>query len=268
MAFERFGPDAIVVLNRDDNGTLSSCTIDLGEDIKPKKYREQRRQFAEAVLANAVLVVEGGTEVATYLAVADVLDADPATDYQHPDLAGLTVFDAGGDARVPMYGPVFAALGKTVFGAHDTPIPPLTDDQNTKAKSFAIHLDIGYLGIEDLLVAEINPGILRDFLMAVSSRTDCPQQFGYLPAGAGDEQVIELAKKVLKARKGTETLAPLLIAECGPAQLPPTLAKLMLDINAHLTAKAASDNAATAETGAQAGTTEDGNSDTSGPGEG
>lgn len=265
---ERFDPDEIVVLKRDDNGTLSSCTIDLGEDIKPKKYREQRRQFAEAVLANAVLVVEGGTEVATYLAVADVLDADSATDYQHPDLAGLTVFDAGGDARVPLYGPVFTALGKTVFGAHDTPNTPLTDDQNTKTKSFAIHLDIGYPGIEDLLVAEIAPDILRDFLAAASSRTDYPQHVGPVPVGAADEQVIVLAKKVLKARKGAETLAPLLIAECGPAQLPPTLAKLMLDINAHLTAKAAGDSATTAETGTQAGTAEDGNSDTSGPGEG
>jgi putative ATP-dependent endonuclease of the OLD family len=83
-------------------------TIDLGDDIKPKKYREQRRQFAEAVLADAVLVVEGGTEVVAYLAVAAVLDADPATAYQHPDLAGLTVFDAGSDSAVPAYGPVFA----------------------------------------------------------------------------------------------------------------------------------------------------------------
>ena len=98
---ERFGPDNIVVLNRDDDGTLTSCTIDLGDDIKPKKYREQRRQFAEAILANAVLVVEGGTEVAAYLAVADVLDADPATAYEHPDLAGVAVFDAGSDSRVP-----------------------------------------------------------------------------------------------------------------------------------------------------------------------
>ena len=126
---ERFDPGEIVVLNRDGTGTLTSCTIDLGEDIRPKKYREQRRQFAEAVLANAVLVVEGGTEVAAYLAVADILDSDPPGGYQHPDLAGLTVFDAGSDSPVPVYGPVFATMGKTVFGAHDTPNTPLTADQ-------------------------------------------------------------------------------------------------------------------------------------------
>lgn len=74
---ERFDPDQIVVLKRDDAGALTSCNIVLGEDVKLKKYREQRRQFAEAVLANAVLVVEGGTEQAAFLAVAEILAADP-----------------------------------------------------------------------------------------------------------------------------------------------------------------------------------------------
>jgi putative ATP-dependent endonuclease of the OLD family len=164
---ERFRPDQVVVLTRDDSGTLSSPTLDLC-DVKPWKYREQRRRFAEAVLANAVLVVEGGTEVATYLAIADVLDNDPAITYQHPDLAGLTVFDAGGDTRVPLYGQIFADLGKTVFGTHDS--TSLTEEQQKMAESFAIHLDIGYPGIEDLLVAEISPAVLRKFLATAASR--------------------------------------------------------------------------------------------------
>jgi len=234
---ERFAPAQIVVLTRDDSGTLSSCTLDLGHDVKPRKYREQRRQFAEAVLANAVLVVEGGTEVVTYLAIADALDNDTAVTYQHPDLAGLTVFDAGGDARVPLYGPIFAALGKIVFGTHDS--TSLTEEQKKKAESFAIHLDIGYPGIEDLLVSEISPAVLRKFLAAVASRADYPQHLGCLPEGATEDEVICLARNVLKAKKGVESLAPLLIAECGVGQLPRTLTGLLLDINARLTTKTA-----------------------------
>jgi putative ATP-dependent endonuclease of the OLD family len=225
---ERFGPDQVVVLTRDDSGALSSRTLDLC-DVKPRKYREQRRQFAEAVLANAVLVVEGGTEVATYLAIADALDNDPAITYQHPDLAGLTVFDAGGDTWVPLYGPIFADLGKTVFGTHDS--TSLTEEQQKMAESFAIHLDIGYPGIEDLLVAEISPAVLRKFLATAASRPDYPQHLGYLPEGASEDEAIRLARNVLKAKKGAESLAPLLIAECGPGQLPPTLTGLLLDIN-------------------------------------
>ena len=134
-----------------------------------------------------------------------------------------------------------------------------------KAESFAIYLDIGYRGIEDLLVTEISPDILRRFLTAVASRGDYPQHLGYLPEGATDGQAVALAKEVLKARKATE-FAPLLIAECAPAQLPPTLAKLMLDINAHLTAKKPAGTAAAAEPGTRAGPAEDGTPDTGDPG--
>ena len=74
------------------------------------------------------------------------------------------MFDAGSDARVPAYAPVFAALGKTVFGTHDTPNTPLTPDQLAQAQSFAIYRPIAYAGIEDLLVYETDPAVQRQFL--------------------------------------------------------------------------------------------------------
>ncbi len=233
---EKFDPDQIVVLNRDNTGVLTSSHIDLGEDVKPKRYREQRRQFAEAVLARAVLVVEGATEVATYLAVADVLDADPTTAYQHPDVAGLSLFNAEGDVRVPVYGPVFADLGKIVFGAHDTPNPPFNAELTEKAKAFAIHVDIGYQGIEELLLAEINTDVLRRFLLNAASRNDYPKHCGHLLDSATDTDVVDLTRKVLQARKGAESLAPLLIAECSRNELPATLADLLLQIHTYLSA--------------------------------
>lgn len=233
---EKFNPDQIVVLNRDDTGALSSSYIDLGADVKPKRYRAQRRQFAEAVLARAVLVVEGATEVATYLAVADVLDTDTNTAYQHPDVAGLSLFNAENDVSVPVYGEVFAGLGKIVFGAHDTPETPFGAELTEKAKLFTIHRDIGYAGIEELLVTEIDTDVLRRFLANVATDSDYPQHCGYLPDPATDADVVALARKVLRARKGAESLAPQLIAECSRDELPPTLADLLLEIHAHLAA--------------------------------
>jgi putative ATP-dependent endonuclease of OLD family len=205
---ERFDPDRIVVLNRDDDGILTSKPIELGDDLKPKRYRQQRRQFAEAVLARGVLVVEGATEVATFLAIADALDADPATAYQHPDVAGLSLFDAGSDKDVPQYGPIFAALGKAVFGVPDTPTTPLTPEQLTKAQSFTIHTDIGYAGIEALLVEEILPSVQRKVLVAVAARTDYPAQCGLLPEPASDDQVRDLTLEILKKRKGPNRTPP------------------------------------------------------------
>jgi putative ATP-dependent endonuclease of OLD family len=259
---ERFTPEEIVVLNRDDTGLLSSSAIALGGYVRSKNYRAQRRQFAEAILANGVLVAEGATEVAVYLAVADQLDAAGTPGYEHPDVAGLTIFDAGSDSSVSKYGPVFAAMGKSVFGTHDTMKTPYTDDQNKNAESFAIHHEIPYLGMENLLITEVRPAALRRFLAAAASREDYPSEVGYLPEGATDEQVVALAKKVLKVRKATE-YGPLVIAECNAAELPPTLAKLMLDINAYLEAKTLS---GMPEVEAQASPAEGGHPETGVPG--
>ncbi|MGW5744707.1 ATP-dependent nuclease [Amycolatopsis sp. NPDC003861] len=256
---ERFDPGQIVVLRRDDDGVLSSSPIDLGNELKPKRYRQERRQFAEAVLARGVLVVEGATEVVTLLAVADALDADSATAYQHPDVAGLSLFNAGSDTSVPQYGPIFAAMGKTVFGVHDTPNTPLTPDQATSASSFAIHMDIGYAGIEDLLATEIPVAAQRKFLNTVSARSDYPTQCGQLPEQASDEEVRDLTRDVLKRKKGTESFAPLLIAECSRDELPASLVTLLLDIHQHLSPLPSAENELAPEDAAQSNNSDDGN---------
>jgi hypothetical protein len=81
----------------------------------------------------------------------------------------------------------------------------------------------------------LRPARARAFLITVASRDDYPRHLGYLLQGATDEQVVTLAREVLKVRRATE-YAPLVITECSAAELPPTLAGLMLDINAYLTA--------------------------------
>lgn len=63
-----------------------------------------------------------------------------------------------------------------------------------------------------------------------------------LPGIHGDEVCWRIvaggaSSRVLKVRRATG-YAPLVITECGAAELPPTLAGLMLDINAYLTAAA------------------------------
>ena len=141
---ERFGPDQVVVLTRDDSGALSSRTLDLC-DVKPRKYREQRRQFAEAVLANAVLVVEGGTEV------RDV-PGDRRRPRQRPPPsptsiptwpAWPTVFDEqnGLTPGVPLYGADLRRPGQDRVRHARQGGTSLTEEQQKMAESFAIHLE-------------------------------------------------------------------------------------------------------------------------------
>lgn len=134
---ERFEPKNILVLDRNDEGTLTSGPVALPDGFRMKRYRQNRHQFAEAVLARAVLIVEGATEASLIPVVADVMDADPSIDYTHLDLAGVSVFDAGNDVSVPLYAPLFKSLGKPVYGMHDTLNRKLSAEEKIKADAQA-----------------------------------------------------------------------------------------------------------------------------------
>ena len=70
---EQFDPQQIVTLHRDESGLLTGQPID-GQDLEPKTFRTERRQFAEAILSRAVLVVEGSTEAAIFPAASTVME--------------------------------------------------------------------------------------------------------------------------------------------------------------------------------------------------
>lgn len=234
---EKFDPDRVVVLSRDNAGTLTSTKVVLPADFKLKRYRDNRRQFAEAVLARGVLVVEGATEAAVFQAVADVLDHDQTvTDYLHLDLAGISIFDAGNDVSVPLFAPVFADMGKPVFGIHDTPAKPFEPGLAAKAVRFTRHEVIPYPGIETLLVAETPIDIQKRFAATVATRPDYPSGTPPLSATATDDQVRTHVRKLLQDRKGSNGgYAALLIAECsGRAELPATLANFLVTIDTDL----------------------------------
>jgi putative ATP-dependent endonuclease of OLD family len=101
---EQFDPAQIVILNRDEGGVLSGQSID-AQAVKPKTYRTARRQFAEAILSRAVLVVEGSTEASLFPVASSVMENSlPADAYMHFDLAGVSVFDAGRTMRCRVMG--------------------------------------------------------------------------------------------------------------------------------------------------------------------
>lgn len=235
---EKFPPHSIVVVARDKAGDLVSTNVKLPHDFRPKSYHQNRRQFAEAVLARAVLVVEGATEAAVFRAVADVLDRDPfVQDYQHPDLAGLTFFDAGSDGQVPRFAPVFKHMGKPVYGIHDTPNSPLPADAELKAAEFTKYLVIPFKGIESLLSDEIPVSVQRRFLQEAVRRSDYPYpRCARFDDGMENDVVKRLTKDVLKERKGENDPWAAQLVECCQArsELPPTLVDLLIQIDQEL----------------------------------
>jgi putative ATP-dependent endonuclease of OLD family len=237
---ERFEPDDILVIARSDDGELASSPVALPEDFKTKRYRENRRQFAEAVLARAVLVVEGATEAAMFPVAADVMEADPNCSYTHIDLAGVTIFNAGNDVSVPIYAPLFKSLGKPVYGWHDTPTSPFGTDLAAKTGAFTGYQVIHHSGVEDLLIAEVPMTVKRRFLDSAALRDDYPTACGVPSPDDTDTEVNTLLRKVLVARKGAfHGYAALLLGEASnSAELPASIVSMLQRIESDLASAA------------------------------
>lgn len=234
---EQFDPAEVVMLNREADGALTGTPIDT-HDVKPKVYRNERRQFAEAILSKAVIVVEGGTEASLLSAASAVLEASRPGSYTHLDLAGVSVFEADGDGDVPRYGPVFRALGKVPFGLIDKQAPSFTEAAKQKLASYEQYWESPEKGIEKLLSGQMPTDVLRRFLNDVSTRSDYPSQQAPYSADVSDEEIAEVAFKALKARKGHgHGYAAMLVETCETeAELPEFLAAALLSIDAALQA--------------------------------
>ena len=232
---ELFDPTEIVVLDRSANGVLKSRYIpDLGWR-QDRRYRKEKRQMAEAILSQAVLVVEGATEATVFPAAADVLDADPDSDYEHLDHAGVTIFDAGGDANVPSYGPFFADMGKTVFAFYDKQQHQPSQEAAHQLARYCLAEESPTKGIEDLLTPSIPTTVLRQFFARVRERRDYPANVAVPQAHDDDETVRERANKVLKARKGDASpYAAILISMCSTDDLPGPIRNMLTAIHSHV----------------------------------
>ncbi len=228
---ENFEPEDIVMLNRKNGDHLIGTRPDL-TGLRPHVYRNQRRQFAEAILARAVVVVEGSTESALLLAASSILEQD-LNDYVHFDLAGVSVFTADGDDDVPRWGPTFKALDKQVFGFRDKQTDSPSNETQVHLQSFDGFWESPEVGIEELLISQTSSAVHRRFLNKAVARADYPSKVKVYKDSLDDFEVSKLAKKVLKARKGEGyAYGALFIEECQRAdKLPEFLKTVLIEIN-------------------------------------
>ena len=227
---EQFEPDQIVLLDRTNAGVLGGRPVDVGV-VKPKAFRTERRQFAEAILSRAVLVVEGATEAVVFPAASSVLESSLGADlYTHIDLAGVTVFDAGADNSVPRYGPMFAALGKTAFAFYDPPNKSFDADAIAKLATYAEYWESPESGIEKLLSNQTAEAAVRRFLKDVNARADYPTKCGQYHETLTEDDMRDLARRVLEARKGDSyAYGAMLIAQCQDATEIPAMIRQVLE---------------------------------------
>ncbi|CCH74669.1 ATP-dependent endonuclease family protein [Nostocoides australiense Ben110] len=210
---EQFDPEDIVMLGRESDGSLMGVPIDPA-GVKLKSYRSQRRQFSEAILSRAVLVVEGQTEASIMPIVSSVLEAS-GNGYTHLDLAGVSIFTANGDGDVPRWGPIFRALGKTPFALYDQQTTPFGAEAQADLMAYEEHWESPANSIEDLLVTQVPVAVLRRFLDNVVERGDFPAHQASYDATKPEAELPTIAGKVLKARKGDAWgYAAMLVEHC------------------------------------------------------
>lgn len=225
---EKFSPEQIKILRRDDAGKVTSTQVTLLSGIKPKIFqRKLRHCIAEAILGQAVIIGEGLVEYQTCLAVSEVLETN---EDRYPfDLSGVTFFDSEGDGNLADYGSFFKSLGLKTFAFYDK--KNRTEEEiKSIEQAFDEHKQTDYKGIEKLLASEISVNIQWTFLNSLADSgvlTSGPKIPSSQPSD--DDEVRKLTEQVLTDRKG-DGRAIGLIRQCQESDLPVSIKNFLTSI--------------------------------------
>ncbi len=224
---ERFEPEGIVKLDRNDQGELSGVVIKLPAGMKTKNYRQNfRRAIAEAMLGRGVIVGEGITEQDALLVVAHKLE-EQNIDLFPLDVAGISVINADGDGNLEKLGAFFKEIGVPAFAFFDR--KKRTDQEIIALQgTYEIAKEITQKGAE-MLMAEETPLDRQWQFLELLRNEDSDGRFGIPVVRPADDAVRALAVKVLKGLKG-EGGAARLLELCAVGELPPTITGFLGEI--------------------------------------
>ena len=117
---EEFAIEETVVLARDADGILARQAINLPDNVKHKRYRQEfRTRFCEGLLARRILVAEGATEASAFpVACRRLAELRPDT-YSSLEALGVCTVDADGESNIPGMTQLYRQIGKRVFAICD-----------------------------------------------------------------------------------------------------------------------------------------------------
>lgn len=224
---ERFEPDGIVKLNRNEQGELSGIPIKLPAGMKAKNYRQNfRRAIAEAMLGRGVIVGEGITEQDALLVVAQKMEEHDANLFPL-DVAGISVINADGDGNLEKLGAFFKEIDIPAFAFFDR--KKRTDADIAALEGiYTIAKEISQKGAE-MLMAEETPLDRQWQYLELLRNEDGEGRFGIPAARPADDALRALAVSTLKGLKG-EGGAARLLDLCTVGELPPTITAFLTEI--------------------------------------
>lgn len=227
---EKFAPERICLLRRDDHAEVTGKPVLLG-GMKAKTYRRYvRRGLAEAMLGKGVVITEGLTEQLALTAVSEKMQQADGTLYPL-DLAGVTIFSSDGDGSVAEIGGFFTSLGMPTYGFIDNKTRPPKEQAAFDATGFVHLCETSYPGMEELLAAEVPIQHQWDYLEylrdeGLATKTKIPAN-----KPDNDDAVRLLCRNVLKDHKGWGRAAEL-VEYCASNELPPSLVAFLDKLHA------------------------------------
>ncbi len=234
FVLEQFEPSDVVLLERENEGSISSRRIEVN-GLKAKNYRGNlRRVIAEAMLGNGVICVEGISDTEVIYTASAVLEKfNHNSTYTPLDISGVTVVHCNGSGELLKYGRFFKRLGLKIYTIYD----------HTKQNNNSTDIDnifdatwkLKQTGIENLLGEEVNIDIISEFLKKVQEWEDYPKNskqpdlFTFDP-NWDENKIRKLCKRVLKIRKGSR-YALHLIELCSVDDLPKIIVEALKHIS-------------------------------------
>jgi putative ATP-dependent endonuclease of the OLD family len=224
---ERFEPDGILKLIRNEHGELLGTAVKLPTGMKAKNYRQNfRRVLAESMLGRGVIIGEGITEQEVLLVSAQKMEESNADLFQL-DVAGIRVVNADGFGNLEKLGAFFREIGTPAFAFFDR--NKRTPDQISTLKNvYEIAFEIQQNGAEALM-AEETPLDRQWQYLEILRNEHGDGRFGIPSARPTDEVICRLTESTLKGLKG-EGGAARLLELCAVDELPSTITTFLTEI--------------------------------------
>ena len=220
---EEFEPSNILVISRDDKGSLKG--ISARYPVKQKLYRDEfRKKLCEGLLARRVLIVEGRTEYDSYSLCSKKLHAIKPDEYKSFDALGLAIVNAETDSQMVDLGNFFNSLGKEVYAICDKQ----KDENITKIQKAVDHcFESPEKGFEDLLLKNVPISILRKYASSLVEDNNWPSHYKTNPVKVDDDDEFKsVLGRFLKDKKGSGEAA-VLLSMCQEDEMPDFIQKTL-----------------------------------------
>ena len=227
---ELFLPDNLVVTRRTAGGTLDAPSLNVESRVKEKTLRQEfRSRFAEGLLANAVALVEGFTELWAIPTAVARLAAVPGTAVTSFDVEGLVFVQAGGEGDLDKFAEYFGSIGIPAHVICDELPPARITPIEQAATTVFVH---GHHGFEALIAEELPaPAVVR-IVTECQGWENCPG-VRFPAAGDPEQEWRRCLLEVIKGRKG-EGWGARVLDRCAPQEFPASLLRMVIHLRAAL----------------------------------